>query len=151
MRDLAGKFVGLLVAVALTIIMPFVSTTVESSMLDRREVVMAVTSFIDEVVDSRHITDAMLSELNTTISAQGALVDYEIEHYCRSVDPDPLKDGNYYVTYVKDIDNSRTYNKGDKISVHFYTTGYSATETISHKLAGLFIPKLDETITARIR
>lgn len=151
MRDIPGKLLGIFVAVALMIIMPFVTVTVESGMIDRREIIMAVTDFIDEVVDSRNITDAMLSELNTSISSHGILVDYEIEHYCRSVDPDPLSEGDYYTTFVKDVTNSREFQKGDKISVHVYSTGYSAAETISHKLAGLFIPKLDETLTARIR
>lgn len=151
MRDIPGKLIGIFVAVALMIVMPFVTVTVESGMIDRREIIMAVTDFIDEVVDSRNITDAMLSELNTSISSHGILVDYEIEHYCRSVDPDPLSAGDYYTTFVKDITNSREFQKGDKISVHVYSTGYSAAETISHKLAGLFIPKLDETLTARIR
>lgn len=151
MKDIPGKFIGLLVAVALMIIMPFVSVTVESSMIDRREIIIAVTNFIDEVVDSRNITDAMIAELNTNLASHGMLVDYEIEHYCRSVDPDPLHEGHYYITYVKDVGNSHKYVKGDKISVHVYSTSYSAAETISHKLSGLFIPKLDETITARIR
>lgn len=151
MRDIPGKFLGLLVAAVLTILMPFVSVTVEASMIDRREIVMDVTQFIDSVVDSRHITDAMLSELNTSISSHSILVDYEIEHYCLSVDPDPLNPGSYYETYVKDVDDSRDFQKGDKISVHFFSTGYSAAESISHKMVGLFIPKLDETITARIR
>lgn len=151
MRDIPGKLLGIFLAVALMIIMPFVTVTVESSMIDRREIIMAVTDFIDEVVDSRNITDTMLAKLNTDISSHGILVDYEIEHYCRSVDPDPLNPGDYYTTFVKDVKDIHEFQKGDKISVHIFSTGYSAAETISHKLAGLFIPKLDETLTARIR
>ena len=109
MRDIPGKLLGIFVAVALMIVMPFVTVTVESGMIDRREIIMAVTDFIDEVVDSRNITDAMLSELNTSISSHGILVDYEIEHYCRSVDPDPLSEGDYYTTFVKDVTNSHEF------------------------------------------
>lgn len=151
MHDIPGKFVGLILAFVLTVIMPFVVVTVENEMLDRRLIVNDVTNFIDGVVDSRKVTDAMLEELNVSLASYGMTVDYEITHYARSINSDPLNEGSdYYVTYVPQ-DNITDYKKGDKISVRIYTVGYSATEALAHKLTGMFIKDLNVTITARIR
>ena len=150
MHDLPGKIIGIVIAFVLVVIMPFVNTTVEDEMLDRRAVIDDVRNFIDEVVDSRSVTDAMLDELNVNLASYGMTVDYEIKHYVRSVNADPTSDEDYYVTYVQS-DNIRNYEKGDKISVRVYTVGYSATETLAHKLTGVFMRDLDETITARVR
>ena len=149
-NDIPGKFIGLILAFILTVIMPFVTVTVENEMIDRRLIINDVCNFIDEVVDSRVITDSMIDELNVNLASYGMSVDYEITHYARSVNVDPTSTDDYYVTYVRQNNNTE-YAKGDKISVHVYTTGYSATESLAHKLTGIFIKELDETITARVR
>lgn len=149
-NDIPGKIIGLILAFVLVVIMPFVTVTVENEMLDRRLIVNDVCNFIDEVVDSRQVTSAMIDELNVNLASYGMSVDYEIEHYARSVNADPLSDDDYYVTYIKQDDTS-TYAKGDKISVHVYVTGYSSTEALAHKLTGMFVKDLDVTITARVR
>lgn len=149
-NDIPGKILGIILAFVLAIIVPFVTVTVSNEMLDRRLIITDVTNFIDEVVDSRNVTDGMIDELNVKLSQYGMSVDYEITRYKRSVNVDPKNKGDYAVTYIKD-EVTATYNKGDKISVRVYTTSYSATEALSHKITGMFVKDLDTTITARIR
>ena len=150
-NDIPGKFIGLLLAFVLTVIMPFVTVTVENEMLDRRLIINDVANFIDEVVDSRSVTDSMIDDLNVKLASYGMSVDYDITHYQRSVNADPTSDNSdYYVTYVK-VREDAEYHKGDKISVHVYTTSYSTTEALAHKLTGMFVKDLDKTITARVR
>lgn len=149
-NDIPGKFIGLLLAFVLTVVMPFVNTTVELEMLDRRSIITDTTNFIDEVIDSRQITDAMLKEFHTNISSYGVNVDYEITHLKRTVNPDPANPDAYYTNYVP-VSNDYPWEKGDRISVRVYTVGYSSTQTLAHKLIGLFISELDRTIVARIR
>jgi phenylpyruvate tautomerase PptA (4-oxalocrotonate tautomerase family) len=150
MRDIPGTIIGLVLAFVLCVIMPFVNVTVQDEMLDRRYIVNDVTNFLDEVIDSREVTDAMLDELNVNLASYGMTVDYEIKHYKRSVNVDPLSSDDYYVTYIE-TDDIRNYEKGDKISVHVYTVGYSATQSVAHKLTQMFVKELDTTITARVR
>lgn len=149
-HDLPGKFIGLLIAFVLVVIMPFVTVTVENEMLDRRLIIDDVCNFIDEVVDSRQVTDEMLEELNVNLASYGVTVDYKISHYARTVNPDPLSGDDYYATYVLQ-DDYKTFAKGDKISVRVYAIGYSTTEALAHRITGLFVKDLDKTITARIR
>ena len=154
-NDIPGKLIGLLLAFVLTVVAPFVNTTVMEELIDRRAIVTDVTTFIDEVIDSREITESMIKELNTNVSSYSVNVDYEVRHYRRSVNPDPLGETDFYVSYIEmnDTDDLTTtdWQKGDRISVRVRTIGYSTVQTIAHKLAFLFIPELDRTFTARIR
>lgn len=149
-NDMPGKIIGIILAFVLAVIVPFVNTTVEQEMLDRRSIVMDVTNFIDEVVDSRQISDSMIRELNTKISSYGMTVDYTITHYRQSVNPDPVNPDKYYSNYVV-IDNAEEWQRGDRIEVHVYTLGYSTAESIAHKITGMFIQDLDRTFASRIR
>lgn len=149
-NDLPGKFIGLVLAFVLTVLMPFVTVQVESEMMDRRMIINHVTDFIDEVIDSRNVTDAMIDDLNVSLASYGVTVNYEISRYARSVNADPITEADYYVTYLPQ-DDTTTYNKGDKISVRVYTVGYSSSGALAHKLTGMFVKDLDETITARVR
>ena len=91
-NDIPGKIIGLLLAFVLTVIMPFVTVTVENEMLDRRLIIDDVSNFIDEVIDSRNVTDAMINELNVNLASYGVTVDYDITHYARSVNSDTTKE-----------------------------------------------------------
>lgn len=149
-NDFPGKVLGIIIAFVLTVIVPFINTTVEQEMLDRRSIVMDVCNFMDEVVDSRQISDSMVRELNTRISSYGMTVDYTITHYRQSVNPDPVKAGEYYSNYVV-VDNTEEWQRGDRIEVHVYTLGYSTAESMAHKITGMFISDLDRTFVSRIR
>lgn len=149
-NDLPGKFIGLLIAFVLTVIMPFVNISVEDELIDRRLIVTDICSFIDEVVDSRNITDAMIKDLNVSLAQYGVTVDYEVTRYVKSVNIDPTNTDDFYVSYIINEDASK-FNKGDKVSVHVYTKGASTSGYLAHKLSGIFLPELNTTITARIR
>ena len=149
-KDAAGKFIGLLLAFALCVAGPFIIINVAEEMLDRRMIIDDISGFIDEVVDSREITDVALKELNVNLASYGVTVDYEINRYARSVDPDPLSPNGYTTNYIL-MDDNRHYNQGDKLSIRVFTVGYSSTQALAHKLTGMFVRDLDETLTVRIR
>lgn len=152
--DIPGKFIGLLIAFVLTVIMPFVTVSVHNEMSDRRLIISDVCDFIDQVVDSRTVDEAMIRDLNLSLASYGVTVDYEIHWYSRTINPDPLNKGQYVTTYIENHDASyenMKFQKGDKIAVHFYTVGYSSSTAVARNITGLFIGDLDRTITARIR
>lgn len=150
-HDIPGKFIGLILVFFLLVVAPYVNVTVANEMIDRRSIITDVTNFMDEVVDSRLITDTALKELNTNIASYGVNIDYEITHYRRSVNPDPIdKDNQFYVSYIP-VSLNEPWEKGDRIEVHIFTVGHSAAETLSHKIANLFVSDFDRRICARIR
>lgn len=149
-NDIAGNFIGVLLAFALTVIMPFTIVAVETDMMERRLVVNNVSEFIDGVVDSRVVSDSELESLNLELASYGMTLDYEIKRYAQSADPDPTREGSYTTTYMLQDDN-RHYEQGDKISVHVESIGYSSTISLARRLTGVFIKDFDVTLTARVR
>lgn len=149
-KDIPGKFIGIGIAFCLMIIMPFVVTTLEGEMLDRRLIVADVCNFLDSVVDSRQVSQAEIEQLNLSLAQYGVTVDYEIIHYKQQVNPDPTSNGSYYITYAK-VGEGYDYDTGDKVAVHVKAVGNSTTENIARKLSGMFIKDLDFIITARVR
>ena len=148
MHDIPGKFIGLLLAFLLLVVVPFTNTSIEEELIDRRAIVMDVTNFIDQVVDSRQLTDLELREFNTKLASYGLTVDYEITRYEASVNPGSGQ--NTVTTYFPSKDFS-TWNTGDRIAVHVWTTGYSGPQVLSHALTGIYMSNLDTTFVARIR
>ncbi len=148
MHDIPGKFIGLLLAFLLLVIVPFANTSLENEMIDRRAIVMDVTNFIDQVVDSREITDAELREFNARLASYGVTVNYEITRYQMSVNPGV---GQTTVTTYFPSKELDKWNTGDRIQIHVWTTGYSGSQALSHALTGIYTSELDRTFVARIR
>lgn len=151
MNDIPGKIIGILLAFVLCVIMPFINVVVQDEMVNRRLVTEDIASFIDSITDGRVMSEADVKAFEAKLSSYGVLLDYDVTRYARSVNPDPASpSSDYYVTYVE-MPNNKTYNKGDKVSIHVYQVSSSGTENLAQKLSGLFIRDFDVTITARVR
>ncbi len=148
--DIIGKFLGIALAFVLLVVAPFIEYTAQQTSLDSRAIVSVVNNFIDEVVDSREITDSMLRQFNADLAQYSIAVDYEIIRERRVIDPDPLNPGEYYPSMVVTDDN-RHYEQGDHITVHIYEVGTSASASIAYRLARVTQPRLDYTFSARVR
>lgn len=148
--DIIGKFLGILLIFMLLVLAPFIEYSAQKESMDSRAIVSVVNNFIDEVVDSREITDNMLKQLNSDLASYSVMVDYEIIREKRVIDPDPLNPGEYYPSLVV-ADDNRHYEQGDHITVRVYAVGTTASATIAYKLAHVVTPKLDYTFSARVR
>ena len=150
MTDIFGRVFGVILAFILLFIAPFTMVTLSQEMVARRTILNEMQSFIDETIDSRQVTDQQLEDFYLGISGLGPIVDVEISRYVRTVDPDPVEEGEIYVTYVYSEDN-RTYNQGDKVSVRVHAIGYTGTQKLLRAITGLFLPQIDYTLAGRVR
>lgn len=150
MTDIFGRVFGVILAFILLFIAPFTMVTLSQEMVARRTILNEMQSFIDETIDSRQVTDQQLEDFYLGISGLGPIVDVEISRYVRTVDPDPVEEGEIYVTYVYSEDN-RTYNQGDKVSVRVHSIGYTGTQKFLRAITGLFLPQIDYTLAGRVR
>lgn len=150
MTDIFGRVFGVILAFILLFIAPFTMVTLSQEMVARRTILNEMQSFIDETIDSRQVTDQQLEDFYLGISGLGPIVDVEISRYVRTVDPDPVEEGEIYVTYVYSEDN-RTYNQGDKVSVRVHAIGYTGTQKFLRVITGLFLPQIDYTLAGRVR
>lgn len=150
MRDLPGKFVGIILAVILCTVVPFQIIVAEEEMINRRLIVEDMRDYVDAIIDGRVNSDADRKAFESKLASYGLLLDYEIIRYSRSVNPDPLSGDSYYVTYIQ-MDDITTFNKGDKIELHVYQLSGSTTGNIARRLTGMFMRNFDVRITARVR
>lgn len=150
MKGFIGKFVALILLFIGLVVTPFVNTAVTEENANRISMLYDITSFVDEVVDSRQITDSMLKSFNTKISSYGIPVDYKITREMLDIEPDPLHTGEYYPAYIA-TDSNRSYNQGDHITIHVYSSGNSTPMTLANRVANIYAGEVDIEISARIR
>ncbi len=148
--DIIGKFLGVFLVFMLLVVAPFIAYGAQKTALDSRAIVSVVNNFIDEVVDSREITDSMLRQLNSDLASYSMAVNYEITRERRIVDPDPLNPGEYYPSMIV-ADDNRHYDQGDHITVRVYSIGTSTSASIAYRIARIVQPEFDYTFSARIR
>lgn len=149
MRDIIGKALWILAFFYLLLVL-FTITTAEDEMLDRRALFADMCNFVDGVVDSGEVTEAELRQFNADIATYGYTLDYEIERYIRSVDPDPLNPGEYIPTWIR-ADYTGHFNQGDKIVLHVWSIGQTPARTIARHLIPFYIEDFDRRVPARVR
>ena len=78
MLDLPGKFIGIVVAFFLCVLAPLVNITITQELVARRQIITAATNLLDEVVDSRELTNDMQRQFIAEVNSYGAAVNYEL-------------------------------------------------------------------------
>lgn len=151
MTDLAGKLLAIGMAVFIMLEMysfAIIADEVESKKMIGNEVEM----FIDEVTDSRIITEDMLADLYLAVSGQGFIVDVNVSRAVRVVDPDPKKPGTD-ATIISFIysENTKQFNQGDKVKVTVNSIGYTGVHKFVHSTVGILLPNLELSRAGRVR
>ena len=150
MSDIFGKVLGTMLAFILLFFAPFTMVTLSNEMVARRTIMNEMQSFIDEVIDTRAVTDKQLEDLYLGISGLGPICDVEVNRYVRVVDPDPINQGKIYTTYVYS-ENNKEYNQGDKVQLRVHAIGDTSAARILRPIIGAWIDPIDYTFTARVR
>ena len=164
MNDVPGKFIGFIVAFFLCVVGPVVNIASQQEMLARRQVVMEMSNFIDEVTDSRRYTPQMRKALVAKINSHGVTVDFTIIKEQRSIDAtvdvggvDSAK-GTAHVSYIRipidsttDDDKVITFDTGDRIGIETHSIAANSTQYLSHLIAGMFIPEFKYNLYSRVR
>lgn len=103
-------------------------------------------NLVDEVIDSRVLTDDMIADYNLALASLSN--DYIAEFYreVRMVNPDPANPGYTYNSYVI-TDETEKYKQGDVFTIKVNRVGISIYEVIARQVLGLAIRE-DEIILA---
>lgn len=150
MTDIFGKFLGAILAFILMICSPLVLTLTMEEITDRRSVINECSNLVDEVCDTRTLTEDQLADFNLGVASFGLLLDTEVNRYMKVINPDPNNPGQTHTSYVL-TDNNSTFNQGDLIEVKVDTIGFTAAQTIVLKLAGVILPDFEYKQVGRVR
>lgn len=150
MGDYFGRIFGIMLSFLLIGVAPFVWLTMSNEMVARRTVMNEMQMFIDEVIDTRQVSDEQLEDFYLGISGLGPVLDVRVDRYVRTVNPDPKHPGEVYITYVY-TDNNREFSQGDKVQVNVKAIAYTGSQKFMQSLIGMVLPKIDYTFAGRVR
>jgi hypothetical protein len=150
MGDILGKLLGLILAFVLLVIAPLSLSVLVEELADRRSIINEVSNIIDEIADTRTLSNSQLADFYTGVSSYGPLVEVTIYRYIRTINPDPEVAGGTYTSYVL-TENTKTWNQGDLCKVRVRAVGYTGAQRYVMSVFGVMLPEFEFTLAGRVR
>ena len=150
MTDIFGKVISIILVFAMLVVGPLAITMMMEEMEDRRSIINEVSNIVDEVADTKSLTEDQLTDFYTGISSYGPIVDAKIEKYVRVINPDPQNPGSTYTTYMLSEDTT-TWKQGDIVKVTIKPVGSTKISRFVSKVIGYMLPDFDYTEAGRVR
>lgn len=150
MNDIFGKVLAVILSFVLVVIAPVSIATMMKEMNDRRSIINEVSNLIDEVADTKTLTDDQLEDFYLGVSSYGPLVDAKVYRYVRVINPDPKNPNKTYTTYVV-TDNTSTWNQGDICKVKIDQIGYTGMQKFVMNTIGTMMPDFHYAQAGRVR
>lgn len=150
MTDIVGKIVSVVLIFVMLVITPIAYVSCTQWTRSRTVALVSMRSLIDEVIDTREMSDQALADFNLSLAGASESYKATITREVKVVDPDPLNPGKTVTSYVV-VDNNRTYNQGDYIIIRVETLGMNTFQTIMLSLLGMDLPNDDEVLAGRVR
>jgi inner membrane protein involved in colicin E2 resistance len=152
MGDIFGKLIGLILAFILLLLVPLSIVVLMEEVADRRSIINEVSNIIDEIADTRTLTDAQIADFYAGVSSYGPLVDVTIYRYIRTINPDgsTTDPDDTYTSYVisENLDN---WFQGDICKVRVRAIGYTGAQRYIMGTFGIMLPEFDFTLAGRVR
>lgn len=149
MKGVVGRVLAIVMFLLYLLVM-YSESVVLQEISDQREIISATDEFVDKIIDSREVTDAMISEYEARLASFNSVVTYEVTREMRVLEPDSLHNGEHVPSYIVADTNTR-YNQGDLVVVHVKERNYGSGMGIVNSLFNVFVPKLDLRIADRVR
>lgn len=145
---------GIVLAIAMYvmnfIIFPFYVIGCHSYIQSWHSMLNETRDFVDEVIDTREITDVMMEDFNFALSSHDVVYSATILRYVKTVNPDPNRVGETITSYTV-VDDTKTYMTGDRITVICEPVTVGAYQSITRMLLHLPLDEQKVEKTARIR
>lgn len=135
-QSVIGQVLLIILTVLNCIVMPIFNIGNHIWDATQHQMVTDTRNFIDEVIDTREITDVMMEDYNLRIAAKSSYYTVDIYREVRVINPDPANPGKTKTNYLM-VEDNRHYNQGDLITVRVETVGLNLFQTISRSMLGI--------------
>lgn len=149
MKGIGGRAFAIVMFFLYLLVM-YSEAVVSQELSDQREIISATDEFVDKIIDSREVTDAMVREYEARLASYSSLVTYEVSREMRVLEPDSMNSGEHVPSYIVADTNTR-YNQGDLVVVRVKERNYGSGMSFVHSIFSIFVPKLDIRIADRVR
>lgn len=150
LKDIVGVVLSVIMSVLLLVVSPMYYIGVIEWARSESEALAYTRNVIDEVIDTRELTDDMLADYNLNMASLSEYYTIEITRKVKVINPDPVHAGQTYTTYMI-VDDNRHYNQGDIIIVDVKQIGSNTFQMLARGLMGMTILKDDITLCGRVR
>ena len=148
MKNILSSFLSLIMMFMLLCVTPVYYWSIIDYAKTSTVLLASTRNVIDEVIDTKQLSDITYDEFLLDIATVSGYYDAKITRYKMIVNPTPT--GGTQVSYMI-VDDFKTYDSGDKISVKVTPVGSSYFEAISKAFLGLSINADSFTIVGRVR
>jgi len=132
------------------VVLPMYGMAVHQHLKSETEMMSEVAEFIDEVRDTRVLTDDMIADFNLALAAKTNNYTATITRRIKVTNPDPLNPGEVRSTYMV-TDNISTWEQGDIIIVEVESFGQTPFSVITSRLMGLNVGNSEFRLAGRVR
>lgn len=149
-QSVAGLALGIILFGFQLIFMSFYVVGVHSNIKAYHEMMNDTRDFVDGVIDSGQITDQMRADYNMALASHQIIYAAQIYRQVKVVNPDPINSGQTITSWVV-VDDSSTFNTGDRITVICEPVSVGPYQAIAQMLLSLPADSNKIQISARVR
>lgn len=130
MKNPISTIIAVIAIIYLAYITPMYSIGLIQWARSQSEALSYTRDLLDEVTDTRVLTEDMLEDYALNMASASELYKYEIIRKEKCIMPDPEHPGQTYTTYIV-VDDISTYNQGDKIIIEVKPVGSNMYQVFS--------------------
>jgi len=150
LKDIIGAAFAVISIFFLLVVTPNFYTGAVQWARSESEAIANTRNLIDEVIDTRELTEDTLADFNIKMAALSEYYTCEIIRKVKVINPDPLNPGQTYTTYII-VDDISQYNQGDLIVVNVEQIGGNMYQNLARKLMGSAVQSDTITLCGRVR
>lgn len=148
--SIPGVVLAICIYVMNFVIFPFYVIGCHSYIQSYHSMLNETRDFVDEVIDTREITDTMIEDFNYALSSHDVVYTAQIFRKVKTINPDPVHPGQTITSYTI-VDDYKTFNTGDRITVICEPITVGPYQSITRMLLHLPLDEQKIQKTARVR
>lgn len=150
MRNIVGNLLSVIAVFLLLYVTPLYYTGIVQWAKASSEALAYTRDLVDDVIDTRELTDDMLNDYAINMASTAEYYRYEIIRKEKCIMPDPVNAGQTYSTYIV-VDDISKYNQGDKIIVRVDPVGSDMFQTLAVNIMHMTALKDGFVLPGRVR
>lgn len=145
-----STMLNLILLILLCYVFPMMCVSVIQWARAEQEASFDTRTFIDKVIDTRQISEDMLSDYNLALASKSTYYVATIKREVKVTNPVPGNPGETYVTYMT-VDNIDSWEQGDIITVEVEAVGLNYFQIIARSFFYMLFEDRSFTYSGRIR
>lgn len=151
MSDFINKVVTIILIFVLLIIAPLVNMYTSEYEMAKQKILYDTSSFIDQVVDDKYISDDDLNSFYAQCNSHGIAVNVSVKRLIRSDVPNVDKTETKIVYYSSDVSNTTEFNSNDVVKIDVSEVGISTARRLMYSVMRFDSGKFELSLAREVK